>query len=82
MESRFSTSKYPKINYGTSKSKRFDNSGISTDNIGNRVPGPTDYSTISNLSGVGKYIISSHRGGTNAKFNKNKRNTKFDEIHR
>ena len=33
-----------------------------------------------NLSKVGRYIVSSNVGGTQAKFDKNKRVTKFDEA--
>ena len=32
------------------------------------------------LSNKGQYIVSSHKGGTYAKFNRNKRKTKFDEV--
>lgn len=66
-------SKFPKLSYGTSKSRRFLNSD-------NKVPGPASYLDVSNLSNVGKYIVSAHRGGTKAKFDKSKRVTKFDQV--
>lgn len=43
-------------------------------------PGPGSYNDVSNLSNVGKYILSTSRGGTNAKFDHSKRVTKFDEM--
>ena len=50
--------------------------------VDNKVPGPASYHDISNLSNVGKYIVSSHRGGTKAKFDSEKRKTIFDEASR
>ena len=66
-------SQFKRIGYSYSKSKRFLNGD-------NKVPGPGDYDNPTNLSNVGKYLISSHRGGTNAKFDNSKRLTKFDEC--
>jgi len=34
------------------------------------------------LSNIGKYLISNQKGGTNAKFDKMRRTTKFDEAMR
>lgn len=50
------------------------------DMIEKQVPGPGKYKDISNLSAVGKYVVSSHRGGTKAKFDKFKRIHQFEEI--
>lgn len=46
------------------------------------MPGPCDYENPTNLSNVGKYLMSTHKGGTNAKFDTSKRVTKFDECKR
>jgi hypothetical protein len=46
--------------------------------LDNKVPGPGIYNDVSNLSNVGKYIVSSHQGGTRAKFDNSKRISKFD----
>lgn len=43
-----------------------------------RSPGPGVYNDVSSLSNVGKYIVSTSRGGTNAKFGNSKRVTQFD----
>lgn len=48
----------------------------------NRVPGPGDYDNSTSLSNVGKYVMSSHRGGTYAKFDSSPRRTRFDEVAR
>lgn len=47
-------------------------------NTDNKVPGPAAYTDVGNFSKVGRYIVSSHRGGTKAKFDVSKRITKFD----
>ena len=46
----------------------------------NKVPGPGTYKPTSNLSKIGKYVVSAHKGGTKAKFDVEKRKTKFDEA--
>ena len=48
----------------------------------NNVPGPAQYENATNLSNVGKYVISNQKGGTYAKFDNSKRKTKFDEAIR
>ena len=50
--------------------------------LDNKTPGPGMYNDVHNLSKVGRYIVSSNTGGTNAKFDKTKRVTKFDEERR
>lgn len=44
------------------------------------MPGPGEYENPTNLSSIGKYLLSSNKGGTNAKFDNAKRVTKFDEV--
>lgn len=44
------------------------------------MPAPGDYNNPTGLSGIGKYLVSSQKGGTKAKFDKNSRVTKFDEA--
>ena len=46
----------------------------------NKIPGPSDYESGTGLSSIGKYVMSSHKGGTKAKFDGSKRKTKFDEC--
>jgi len=41
------------------------------------MPGPGQYENPTNLSTVGKYVVSSQKGGTNAKFDSSKRITQF-----
>jgi len=48
--------------------------------LDNKIPGPGVYNDVSKLSKVGKYIVSSHLGGTKAKFDNAKRISKFDEA--
>jgi hypothetical protein len=49
-------------------------------NIDNKIPGPGNYKELSNLSNVGKYVVSSHIGGTKAIFDHEKRVTRFDHA--
>ena len=42
------------------------------------MPGPGNYENPTNLSSQGKYIMSSHQGGTKAKFDRYKRISKFE----
>lgn len=46
------------------------------------MPGPGEYDNPTSLSSIGKYLLSSNKGGTNAKFDNAKRSTKFDEALR
>ena len=74
------SSKFNRISYSSSKSKRFGSNGIFIIYIflDNKVPGPGKYNDVHNLSSVGRYIVSSNVGGTKAKFDKTRRVTKFD----
>lgn len=49
-------------------------------NLDNMIPGPGSYKEISNLSKVGKYVVSNHVGGTKAIFDHQKRISKFDQA--
>lgn len=44
------------------------------------MPGPGEYENNTNLSNKGKYVMSSHHGGTRAKFDNSKRVTQFATI--
>jgi hypothetical protein len=66
------------VSFSAPRSKRFGDSGKKYVNLDNKVPGPGIYNDVSNLSNVGKYIVSSHHGGTKAKFDNAKRISKFD----
>ena len=64
--------------FRTSRSKRFSTSGKHINDVDNKVPGPGQYNNPNSLSRVGKYLVSSHKGGTQAKFGSSKRITAFD----
>ena len=80
MELGSKASRFSRISYSASKSQRFFNAGTFAIIVDNKVPGVGKYKDISNLSKVGKYIVSVHRGGTNAKFDVERRKTRFDEA--
>lgn len=71
-------SHFKSTSFSQSKSKRFFKAGTPMLRLDNKIPGPGDYENPTNLSSIGKYLLSSSRGGTNAKFNNAKRVTKFD----
>jgi hypothetical protein len=48
--------------------------------LDNKVPGPANYNDVTSLSSVGKYIVSSHRGGTGGKFAKDHRVAEFERV--
>lgn len=73
-------SKFNKISYSTSRSKRFSSDGTNNFYVDNKVPGVGKYEQMVNISGSGKYANAKYRGGTQAKFNKSRRITYFDKA--
>jgi hypothetical protein len=45
-------------------------------------PGPGKYTEISSMSKTGTYILSQNKGGTKAKFDKERRESVFDKVYK
>ena len=76
MESRSNfkqVSKFENLSYGQSKAPRFDNSGIFIVIKETIAPGPGKYREINSLQKTGHYVLSQNKGGTKAKFDKDRR---------
>jgi hypothetical protein len=73
-------SSFKKTSFSISSSKRFQDDSKDYHYPDNNVPGPAAYTNPTNLLNIGKYLVSSQKGGTNAKFDKSARVTHFDKA--
>lgn len=61
---------------------RFVPAGIFNLKVDTLPPGPGKYKEISQMSNTGTYLLSQNKGGTRAKFDKDKRESMFDKVFR